>query len=154
MQSNKKKGGTTAHYYNDRSISAGSIIRTTVRHEEYILVREYHLGMRHETQLLLSNVVIPSPLESLSSSSLKAYQQSTEVRPAERKSIPTNSFAQLQIIWKGNPLETRSLMRITRVGELAITDAQRYACARAAVAGAVSGFLTASRRVDATNRTL
>jgi len=31
---------------------------------------------------------------------------------------------------------------------------QRYACARAAVAGAVSGFLTASRRVDATNRTL
>lgn len=125
-----------------------------MRHEGYILVREYHLGMRHETQLLLSNVAIPSPLESLSSSSLREYQQSAEVRPAHAKLIPTNSFAQLQTIWKGNPLATKYLMRITRAGELAIADAQRYACARAAVAGAVSGFLTASRRVDATNRTL
>ena len=127
-----------------------------MRHKGYILVRVAGIPSRYETQLLLSNVAIPSPLEvvSLSSSNLREYQQSTEVRPVHIKSIPTNSFARLQTRWKENPLETKYLMRITGAGESANANAQRYACARAAVAGAVSGFLTASRRVDATNRTL
>jgi hypothetical protein len=79
MQSNKK-GERTAHYYNDRFSLSQEY------YKDYSEAQWIHFGpgkpSRYETQLLLSNVVIPSPLErvSLSSSNLGEYEMNSQLR--------------------------------------------------------------------------
>ncbi len=128
-------------------------------------------SVRHERHAGVGRCAVPVVVQPTAQAKRKGNAKRQCRRPGqgEREQARTGSSARSPIGWTGSPLprvrtasdsidtgrsRERARMGQERGKNEKRAHSQRYACARAAEAGAVSAFRTASSRVEATKRTL